>query len=161
LITQTEKQEAIGAIAQANDGVVTPYAVVEAAKNPKHILHECFDWDDTSAAYKYRLDTARHLIASIEVLVEYEDRTVTAISYVHDVRQGRREQGYVGINSLIKRREDAQQTLLVEIERITASVSRARSIALGLALETYFEAILTNALTAKMKIKAKQVKKVA
>lgn len=43
-------------------GKLTASEVVEAAKNAKSALHDCFEWDDTKAAHEYRLSQARHLI---------------------------------------------------------------------------------------------------
>ena len=40
----------------------TPESVLEKAKDPKTALHGCFEWDDTKAAYKYRLIQARQII---------------------------------------------------------------------------------------------------
>ena len=41
---------------------VTPESVLEKAKDKKSELHKCFDWDDKSAANKYRLQQARQII---------------------------------------------------------------------------------------------------
>lgn len=49
---------------------LTPEAVVEEAKNPESPLHHIFDWDDTVAAHKWRLQQARVLINEIEIVVE-------------------------------------------------------------------------------------------
>lgn len=45
----------------------TPQSVLEIAKNPKSELHKCFDWDDTSAAEKFRLIQARQMIQSFVI----------------------------------------------------------------------------------------------
>ena len=44
---------------------VTPESVLEKAKDKKSELHKCFDWDDKSAANKYRLQQARQIIQFI------------------------------------------------------------------------------------------------
>lgn len=54
-------------LAEKHDGTLTPGIVVEDAKNPDSPLHEVFDWNNKSAAHKYRLVTARNLVRSIEV----------------------------------------------------------------------------------------------
>ena len=46
-----------------------PVEVVEVARNPRSPLHAFFDWDDESAAQKYRLWKARKLIGSVRILV--------------------------------------------------------------------------------------------
>lgn len=50
---------------------ITPAAVVDAArKNKKSELHKCFEWDDSKAAEKYRLDQARYMLRMIVVREE-------------------------------------------------------------------------------------------
>lgn len=44
---------------------LTAKHVEAAARDPKNPLHPFFEWDTTVAAYRYRLDQARELIASI------------------------------------------------------------------------------------------------
>lgn len=46
---------------------ITPENVLEYAKDPDSELHKCFDWDDTSAANKYRLTQARQVIRFIMI----------------------------------------------------------------------------------------------
>ena len=151
MLTQSQKKKILDDIAKANGGILLPETVIRLAKNPKHPLHPYFDWDDAIAAHQYRLDQARDLISSIEVLVEYEDRVVTAISYIHS--PGSKDQGYIAVDALAKKPEEARQALQIELERIMGSVARGRSIAGGLGLEPYFEAILQNALKAQSKLK--------
>lgn len=59
--------EALIKIANSAGGRLTPKAVVESAREPKHVLHRHFDWDDATAASKWRLDQARTLIRAIRV----------------------------------------------------------------------------------------------
>ena len=156
MITAQEKKAAIDKIAKANGGIAEADVVVQEAKNPKHILHQCFDWDDSRAAHKHRLHEARQLIASVQVEIQIDDVMVSAISYVHDIRKGRGGQGYVSIDALAKRREDAQQTILLELERIEGCIKRARSIANGLALGEFLEVALANIVQAKIKIQRRK-----
>lgn len=51
----------------------TPDDVLERAKDEGSELHKCFDWDDTSAAYKWRKHTARMICNSIVLTVEKDD----------------------------------------------------------------------------------------
>lgn len=43
-------------------------AVVDAARDPKHPAHICLEWDNEKIGDKWRLEQARSLIASIEVV---------------------------------------------------------------------------------------------
>lgn len=43
-------------------GSLTPALVVDVARNPEHPLHGRFEWDDSIAAEKYRLEQAGQLL---------------------------------------------------------------------------------------------------
>lgn len=49
---------------------LTPEAVVADAASPGSVLHPHFEWDDSKAAERYRLDQAGHLIRSVTVVFE-------------------------------------------------------------------------------------------
>jgi len=49
-------------LAKVHDGL-KPQQVVDEARDPSSPLHPHFEWDDTIAAEKHRLDQARQLIA--------------------------------------------------------------------------------------------------
>lgn len=57
-------------IAQKNDGILKPETVIEEAKPKNHPLHNDFEWDDTKAGYKYRLEQARYMIRMCVTVVE-------------------------------------------------------------------------------------------
>lgn len=70
---------------EAEHGIVTPAAVVSIARPRNAPFHQCFEWDDSRAADKFRLDQARLIIRSVEV--------------VHIMENGKQERqlGYVSI----------------------------------------------------------------
>lgn len=47
---------------------LTPIAVEQEARDPKHPLHNRFEWDDTVAGYKYRLSQASEIIRSVRIV---------------------------------------------------------------------------------------------
>lgn len=49
-------------------GQLTAPDVVDEARSSRSILHQYFQWDDKEAAEQYRLDQARHLVASIVIV---------------------------------------------------------------------------------------------
>lgn len=59
--------EALATIADVDGGKLTPKAIVDNARNPDSALHRHFEWDDASAAEKYRHQQARMIIASLRV----------------------------------------------------------------------------------------------
>lgn len=52
-----------------NKGIeVTPEAVLEASRDPSSPTHAEFEWNDTVAAEKYRVEQARLLIAHVRIV---------------------------------------------------------------------------------------------
>ena len=47
---------------------IKPKQVLDLARDSNTELHKCFDWDDSSAAEKYRIYQARNVIGSIVVV---------------------------------------------------------------------------------------------
>lgn len=45
-----------------NGNILHPEVVVDAARSPDSVLHDCFEWDDSVAASEYRVWQARKLI---------------------------------------------------------------------------------------------------
>lgn len=78
--------QAIGEYLTRIGAEFTPNDVLEAARNPRSPIHRYFDWDDTSAAEKYRLHQARNLVNSIQI--EFIGRTSTHVTkaYISVVR---------------------------------------------------------------------------
>ena len=97
-----------------NDGLLTVSAVVEAARNEASALHKHFDWDDNSAAEKYREWQARTLIQKCRVTLN--DREETVIRAYVSVPTDRKEGGYRAVHEVL---EDStmRESLLMEIRK--------------------------------------------
>lgn len=59
---------------RAKRGALAPDIIVEEASDPAHPLHQRFDWDDSVAAHRWRLEQASHLIRVVK-LPGTEDKT--------------------------------------------------------------------------------------
>lgn len=70
--------EALSDLATKAGGELTPKAVIEAARNPSHVLHKHFEWDDAIAAEKYRQEQAREIIRCIRVEDNPDDEPARA-----------------------------------------------------------------------------------
>ncbi len=57
-------------------GVLTAAVVLDEARDPAHPLHDRFEWDDSAAAERYRLEQARNIIRSARIV--YRDPTETS-----------------------------------------------------------------------------------
>lgn len=71
-------------IHREHGGSATPKDVVDAARGRSAPLHACFEWNDAEAAEKYREDTARQLMRSIELVITVDGGKdpVTGPAYV-------------------------------------------------------------------------------
>ena len=61
---------------------VTPRAVLDIAKTKSNPMHSYFEWDDTEAAEKYRIDQAKYLIRNLTVTLVREEKDTTTRKYV-------------------------------------------------------------------------------
>jgi len=52
---------------------LTPERIVNRASNPKSPLHNLFDWNDSIAATKWRLQQARVLVNEVKVIIEQKE----------------------------------------------------------------------------------------
>ena len=56
----------------------TPREILAYARNNENSeLHKCFDWDDTTAAEKWRIHTARIICCSLKVVVKRKKKEPT------------------------------------------------------------------------------------
>jgi hypothetical protein len=72
-------------LCRTGKGLLTAEAVVEAARNERSPLHGEFEWDDSAAAHRYRIEQARGLIRRFPIQyreVERETRTYEVRSAV-------------------------------------------------------------------------------
>jgi hypothetical protein len=105
-------------------GRITPDRVVQAAKNPKHVLHREFGWDDRKEANLRRLDRARDLIVQyVTVTVIYKNERLSAPYFVRDPTAG-----YIALVGDEMNRENATAVMIAELARCESSISRARRI---------------------------------
>ena len=122
-------QLALQAIAEQHQGRLMPEAVVEAAKDPKSLLHGMFTWDDAEAAHAHRVEQARTLIRTVRVVMTVDRQQITVPGYVRDPLLGPREAGYVATATLRRDPEAARAAVLTEVQRATAALKRARELA--------------------------------
>lgn len=53
---------------EIGDTSISPEEVLEKARNEKSELHKCFEWDDSVAAEKFRLQQARQIIQLLVIV---------------------------------------------------------------------------------------------
>lgn len=73
-----------------NGGILKPEHVVEFAEDPNTALHSWFDWNDTEAAHKWRIEQARMVI---RVMVAPVDGSRNPVRMLVSVMDDRKEPG--------------------------------------------------------------------
>lgn len=64
-----ERAKALDEIASGNSGRLRAADVVKRARDKKSPLHDAFEWDDSAAAQKYRLQQAEDMIRKYKIIV--------------------------------------------------------------------------------------------
>lgn len=126
----------------APDGVLTPSAVVESARDEGSPLHDKFEWDDGVAAEAWRLEQARRLIRTVKVVVETTERTLKTVQYVRHPDVDRSEQGYAAFEFLLEHEDSRQEVLAREFRLAVAAMKRARDLAAAFDLAQQVDAVI-------------------
>lgn len=124
------------------DGVITPDAVLKEAAKKKSPLYSYFEWDDSKAAYNYRLDQARALIRSVRVVVTEESHQISTIAYVRNPEAGTKQQGYISTQYVKESKSKSRRALMIELQRAEYALQRAYEVAEALGLSAEVEALL-------------------
>lgn len=85
-------REELERIARKHNGILRPADVVGEARDPRNILHDVFEWDDTVAAEAYRIEQAKQLIRVQVIVIEKHAEPVRA--FVSLSRDRAAEGGY-------------------------------------------------------------------
>ena len=125
---------------------LTPNAVLEAAKSPTSPLHGYFDWDDNSAANKFRIGQAQTLIRSIKIEVVGGERK----EYKPYVRVVQCNQPSVYLN-LSKLNEDQYKQVLNDFRRKIDSAQKSLDELLAFGDSTFKNAKKAKRLMSQLK----------
>ena len=99
----------------------TPDQVLDFARDGRTELHKCFDWDDSSAAEKWRKQQARMICQSLTVTVQREESDPIRYRIIqHDNEQ----KVYRGITYTV--RDDEQYARLLRQAKQELSAFRKR-----------------------------------
>ena len=116
----TEAQNELVTIYQQH-GALNPETVVDVARDKKNPLHNHFDWKDSEAAHKYRLQQARNLIrVAVTVIPELSNEPVKQFVSIKALR-GTDKGSYIATADIIS--DDAKyamalQDALRDLERV-------------------------------------------
>lgn len=103
-------------------GTLTPDAIVRVAESEDNVLHPMFEWDDTKAGHRWRVQQARMLLNNIQVTVvsDGEQRKID----VYEITT--RNEGYKSI-----------EVLSVSDVDFIKNTTRQQLIAIQIKLKTY------------------------
>jgi hypothetical protein len=137
----TREQKA-AAIERCRDdqGRLTPTFVWMAAKEKDSDLHDEFDWNVQRAAEQTWERRAAELIREVKFTVVYETRKIAVPYYVSDPRDD--QSSYVPVADVSKKPAWAEGVMRDELDRIRASVHRAKALAVAFDLVDMFEHVL-------------------
>lgn len=105
--------KALREIRKKEGGVLTSKMVLEYARDPDHPLHNFFEWDDSLAAERYRLEQAGHLVRHLYAVVVMKDskkpEALPVRVYMHVKKNGERQ--YVPYDEIAEAPDLADQVL--------------------------------------------------
>lgn len=124
-------------------GRLTPEAVVKVAKSARHPLHGEFEWDNSIAGHRWRIQQARELINSVHVIIERRGQsTARSVAYVRDPAATKGEQGYRSVIKLRGESDEARNAVVREFAQAAGHLRRARDLAVVLGLADEVEDLI-------------------
>lgn len=108
-------------------GVIDPHTVVDESRPDDAPLHPVFEWRDEIAAERWRVEQARRVVRSVEIVAEDRNHP-TQIAYVNIQSQG----GYVSaaaVRSQPDLFEEAQQAYRSRLEAAAAQLAKVEDLA--------------------------------
>jgi len=74
-------------------GRVTPELVLEESRDEGSTLHNCFEWNDSVAAEKYRLRQAKCIISNLTVIVDEKKQSAPVRAFVNIEKEAPAKKG--------------------------------------------------------------------
>lgn len=134
-------------------GRLTTQRVVEAAKDPKSVLHSQFEWDDSVAAHQHRLGVARALIRDIVYIgVDSTGKAVSAIAYVPEPGVYNRS-SFIPLSSAVRNKTLAVEIMTAELARCEGNIRRTQDIADVLKMRAHIDKLLHDLIGIQEKVK--------
>lgn len=91
---------------EIGDGKVTPQEVLEKARDENSELHKCFEWNDSVAAEKYRLQQAGQVLRMLVFTPKNEEQPPLRIFHITE------EKNVYQPTKMFLKNEDEYQSLL-------------------------------------------------
>ena len=121
-----DAQKVANEIAEIGESA-TPQEILEKGRDPKTELHKCFEWDDTVAAEKYRIQQARSIVHCL-VIKETDDnkgnRPELRMFY-----KTSNDEGYKPTSIIMQNKDEYQKLLERAFAELAAFKSKYHSLA--------------------------------
>lgn len=114
---------ALGAVLESIGFSATPAQIVEAARPVKSPIHKLFEWNNTVAGEKYRLQQARWHTAHLEVVIvsgEGTEKTKAFHSVVISNDAGDREKAYCSMENISENSDLREQVIAKALAELNA-----------------------------------------
>lgn len=100
-LTAEKAAKELERISEEHNHELKPEYVVADAVRKSSPLHKVFEWDDTKAAEKYRLQQARHLMNHIRIEVVNENIECRLSAFVHVKKDEKSQRTYVPLQHVV------------------------------------------------------------
>lgn len=133
--------EEIERVRTAQNGRLAPFDLVEASRDPAAPLHPAFEWDNAVAAESWRVEQAKYLIRSIDVVMVAEQEQKPVRAFVSVKRD--EDRSYTSVSHAMSDADLRKQVLdsalreleawrnryaeLVELADVFAAIEQARA----------------------------------
>ena len=113
-------------IVRTNNGVLNPSLVLDVARDPAHVLHSHFEWNDGAAAEAYRLAQVGALVRRVRLTVIRADQATREVTisttrgYQSRPSMRRAAGGYETIDAILGN-HDKRAELLAQVLRDLSS----------------------------------------
>lgn len=105
-------------LAMANKKELKPEIIVRAARSEDSPIHECFEWDDSKAAEKYRLEQARKLVNHLEIKIEFKKGERFQKAWFSITTNGRNQRAYNHMNVVFTEKPKRDQVIQQALREI-------------------------------------------
>jgi len=101
-------------------GPLTAERVLDEATSANSPLHKYFTWDDAAAAHQYRLEQARRLLRSIEVVIEDAKGKQVNMRAYYSVKDAEGQRGYQPMAFVFETPDLADQVITQALAQLEA-----------------------------------------
>lgn len=113
-------------------GELQPSAIVDESRDSSAPLHKCFEWDDQTAAEKYRETQAKEIVRQITVVSETTGKQPNVRAFVHV------EGTYKPIDVVLRNEDNTAELLSNALRELKAFREKYNSLS---ALRPVFDAL--------------------